>query len=456
MNKNDYLKLTKPYFEKALRTLQEFVRIPSVHDANTINKNMPYGKGVHTALIYIGELAKSDGFEVSYCDGHCVEIQHGKGNDDLAIFAHADVVPATGNWDNPPFSGFIKDGYIYSRGVSDDKGAAIASYYALKALKDAGLLKDIPVRLVIGGNEERGSTCMNYYFNTLKKAAPKYGFTPDATFPLIYGEKGITNYESILEIDLSPIISINGGEAANSVIDKTVVTLPKEDKFLNFLRIKKYSFTYEDDGSNYKVIFHGKSAHGSTPEFGFNAGIAALKAIGDYFDNKKIRELAKQYYDVFGANLGEQSKSELLGLTTFNVGLINYENGQLTFVTNFRYHEKVDVNETIKRIENKTKTKVRILSTSKHLLFDPTSDFVKTLLKVYQNETGDKVSKPFTIGGGTYAKECPNTIAFGCSFGDRHGNIHAPNEYLLIEDFNMQIRIYAHAIMALAKLGGFI
>ena len=146
----------------------------------------------------------------------------------------------------------------------------------------------------------------------------------------------------------------------------------------------------------------------------------------------------------------------MLGLTTFNVGLINYENGQLTFVTNFRYHEKVDVNETIKRIENKTKTKVRILSTSKHLLFDPTSDFVKTLLKVYQNETGDKVSKPFTIGGGTYAKECPNTIAFGCSFGDRHGNIHAPNEYLLIEDFNLQIRIYAHAIMALAKLGGFI
>lgn len=79
---------------------------------------------------------------------------------------------------------------------------------------------------------------MNYYFNTLKKAAPKYGFTPDATFPLIYGEKGITNYESILEIDLSPIISINGGEAANSVIDKTVVTLPKEDKFLNFLHNK--------------------------------------------------------------------------------------------------------------------------------------------------------------------------------------------------------------------------
>ncbi len=456
MNKNDYLKLTKPYFEKALRTLQEFVKIPSVYDASTITKNMPYGKGVNDALIYIGELAKSDGFEVSYCDGHCVEIRHGNGNDDLAIFAHADVVPATGNWDNPPFNGFIKDGYIYSRGVSDDKGAAIASYYALKALKDAGLLKDIPIRLVIGGNEERGSTCMNYYFNILKKAAPKYGFTPDATFPLIYGEKGITNYESILKIDLSPIISIKGGEAANSVIDKTIVILPKDDNFLTFLHKEHYSFTYEEDSINYKVTFHGKSAHGSTPDLGFNAGIAALNALGDYFRKKELIKLVHQYENVFGTNLGEHSESELLGLTTFNVGLINYQNGKLSFVTNFRYHENVDIKHTIKRIEEKTRTNIRILSTSKHLLFDPTSEFVETLLKVYQNETGDKVSKPFTIGGGTYAKECPNTIAFGCSFGDRHGNIHAPNEYLLIEDFNMQIRIYAHAIMALAKLGGYI
>ena len=87
------------------------------------------------------------------------------------------------------------------------------------------------------------------------------------------------------------------------------------------------------------------------------------------------------------------------------------------------------------------------------LLFDPESDLVQTLLNVYQEETNDYESKPLAIGGGTYAKECPNTIAFGCAFKGRPGNIHAPNEYLLIEDFYLQIAIYAHAIMALARLG---
>ena len=44
---------------------------------------------------------------------------------------------------------------------------------------------------LIGGNEERGSACLEHYFHKLNKPYPKYGFTPDGDFPLIYGEKGI-------------------------------------------------------------------------------------------------------------------------------------------------------------------------------------------------------------------------------------------------------------------------
>ena len=147
----------------------------------------------------------------------------------IGIFAHADVVPATGDWVSPPFEP-VRDGKLYGRGTSDDKGPAIAAYYAIKALHDNNLINGYSIRLVIGGDEERGSSCMHFYFNTYKAKAPDYGFTPDAEFPLIYGEKGIINFKMSKKIDLSPIIAFKGGEASNSVIDKVNVVFTKRRK----------------------------------------------------------------------------------------------------------------------------------------------------------------------------------------------------------------------------------
>ena len=67
-------------------------------------------------------------------------------------------------------------------------------------------------------------------------------------------------------------------------------------------------------------------------------------------------------------------------------------------------------------VSSLTDMDVRAKSSSLPLLFDPQSAFIQKLLSVYQKETGDMVSKPMAIGGGTYAKECPNTVAFGSAF----------------------------------------
>lgn len=445
----DFKQLTKPYEESAVKSLQRLVQSNSVYDEKTVTDEHPYGLGVHDSLTLVYKMAKKDGFNVAYIDGRVTEISFGEGQREIGIFAHADVVPATGDWDYPPFSGTLKDGYMYSRGTSDDKGPLIAAYYAIKALKEAGLINGFKVRMVVGGDEERGSSCMHYYFNTLKKPSVTYGFTPDAEFPLIYGEKGITNYVSSKDIDLHPLLSLKGGKASNSVIDELNMVIVKDDSFMETLKAMNLKFTYKNIDDQAHITIFGKSAHGSMPELGFNAGIAALEALGSHYGLGFLSNLAESYKDTKGRNLDAYYRSDLLGDSSYNVGLIDYKEGRLEFVTNFRHPENVNIEEHLMHVSSLTDMDVRAKSSSLPLLFDPQSAFIQKLLSVYQKETGDMVSKPMAIGGGTYAKECPNTVAFGSAFKGRDGSIHQANEYVLLSDLFAQMHIYAHAIYAL-------
>ncbi len=445
----DFKLLTKPYNEQAIKSLQRLVQSNSVYDESTVSTKYPYGIGVHDSLMIVYKMAKKDGFDVEYIDGRVTEISFGEGEQEIGIFAHADVVPATGSWDYPPFSGTVKDGYMYSRGTSDDKGPLIAAYYALKALKDSDLIKGYKVRMVVGGDEERGSSCMHYYFNTLKKKPVTYGFTPDAEFPLIYGEKGITNYIASKEIDLHPLLRLSGGKASNSVIDELKMAIVRDDSFIETLEAMKLKYTFKNVGEQSHITIFGKSAHGSMPELGFNAGLAALDALGNHYGIGFLSNIAECYRDTKGRNFDAYYYSELLGESSYNVGLMEYKEGKLTFVTNFRHPENVVIEEHLDLVGHALDMEIQVRSTSKPLVFDPKSDFIQKLLHVYQAETGDLTSMPMAIGGGTYAKECPNTVAFGSAFKGRDGSIHQANEHVLLDDIYAQMHIYAHAIHAL-------
>lgn len=456
MKNINFKELVKGYESATLETLKEFVNINSVYDPSSVSDLNPYGAGVSRALAFIENLAKSDGFEVKNIENRVVEITIGDANlPNIGIFAHADVVPATGDWVSPPFAAEEREGKLYGRGTSDDKGPAIASYYALKALYDNDLIKGYSVRLVIGGDEERGSSCMHFYFNTYKAAAPLYGFTPDAEFPLIYGEKGIINFKMSKTIDLSPIISFKGGEASNSVIDKVSVILPNDEKLLEYLTENNVKFSVNHDKKTMNVTFIGKSAHGSLPELGINAGVILFKRLGEYFKNEHLQNLATKLSDPSGKSMNAFLETPLLHASTYNMGLLNYEDGELSFVINFRHPENVDLAANFTTVAEELNMKLEKVSQSKPLLFDPESLFIKTLLSAYQDETGDLVSKPLAIGGGTYAKECPNTVAFGSAFSGRPGDIHSPNEQVLISDLYAQSAIYARAVYYLGtKLCG--
>lgn len=451
----DFKKILKPYQKQSIDSLQKWIRINSVDDPSTYSEENPFGIGVSKALDYIATLGESEGFEVDRCDNYCTEISYGKGQL-ISIYAHADVVPATGNWKYDPFNPIIENDIMIGRGTSDDKGPAMAAFYALKALKDNNLIDGYRVSLVIGGNEEKGGKCLDYYFNKLKKPSPKYGFTPDGDFPLIYGEKGIGGYIHNYHVKSSEILSINGGIAINSVIDEAHAIVKKNSglkenaaQFFSLINVNYRIF----EGQQYdEIVTYGKSAHGSMPHLGKNAGLNLLKFLSFFYKDPTLGVLADYYLETTGKKMGVYYESKYLHNTTYNVGILSFNRGYLSLHVNFRYPENVDIDEVMNKINHLEVGHVDEIKGGKPLLFDPNSSLVKTLLNVYQEETGDYKTPIITIGGGTYAKECQNTIAFGSCFPGRNDKIHEANEEIHLSDYLNSQSIYARAIYELGKL----
>lgn len=78
----------------------------------------------------------------------------------LLLLAHQDVVPVEpgteDGWRHPPFAGARHAGYVYGRGVLDDKGSLLAMFEAVEALLAEGGAPPCPVWFAFGHDEEVG------------------------------------------------------------------------------------------------------------------------------------------------------------------------------------------------------------------------------------------------------------------------------------------------------------
>ena len=445
---NNYHEITKKYEKDIMKTLKEFVAINSVLDPSTADEENPFGKGVSTALKYIEEVGRRDGFRVTNYKNMVVEMLVGNGKKNITIMAHADVVPAGTGWNQNPFEVVEKDGVLYGRGVADDKGPLLSCYYGLKALMDNNLLGDYTVRFLVGGNEESGSLGMEYYFQTLKKEQPTLGFSPDSDYPLIFAEKAIIGFEVKNKWQIKGVKSIKGGVAHNAVIERCEVELEDAKPFVEYL--KKTEVKYEVSGNT--VSFIGRAAHGAMPELGINAGMIALRELGEFLDDANLKLIVEKYTDLQGKGVNADGYSEEMGHNSLNVGIISYENQEFNMIVNFRHVDTCNSDVLMENVKKASAPfEVNVLGTSPLLFFPRDSVLVSTLLRVYQEEYHDYETKPLAIGGGTYAKEADNVVAFGMQLPDWDAKMHSPGEQLRKVDLLKGMEVYAHAIIELGK-----
>ncbi len=423
MDKKDISNYIENYRHEMIEKLGEFVSINTVYDESSVDKNNPFGRGVSRGLEFIYNLAKNDGFEVTNYDNYCVEICYGEG-EILDILAHCDVVGVSESWSFNPFLSYYDDTYVYGRGTQDDKGPLLAAYYALKVIKDNNILSNKKIRFIIGGNEESGSKCLEYYYKTLSKPYPSLGFTPDAEFPLINGEKGITRIEVIYKDINHDIESIKGGRALNIVMDEVRFILNGESK-----------------------IYKGKAAHASRPHLGINAFIEALKDLkGKY---KEFNKIYNDFNDYNGKGLGIEAYDDKLKELTMNIGKVELVNHDLHIVLDIRYPLSTSVSEIKNTIESKGYI-ANVLMEEDPIYMAEDCYLVKTLLNSYDEFTNTS-SKPFTIGGGTYAKSSKNVVAFGMMFEDDNDLMHQDDEKIRIDHYLLGSKIYLNALLKLIK-----
>lgn len=415
----------------------------------------PFGKKTAECLEDALSMCREYGFETVNLDNYVGYGEIGSGEQLIGVLAHLDVVPTGEGWLSDPFKAEIRDGKLYGRGVSDDKGAAVCSMLALKIVKELRPDMNKRIRLILGCNEETGSRCLEYYVK--KEGHVDYGFTPDGAFPGCHGEKGAM--KAIIRLHSDYIKAIEGGVAPNVVPNKVTLSVDPKDN-LDSTLLKEYfdqhniSYQCEEENGLWKLVVHGVAAHASTPDLGVNAVSHAICAL--YHANVKD-QFIQYYMDKIETSTHGDSMdlhlSDEYGDLTFNVGQVYLKDGMIECVIDIRF----PVTEKSERILAGLKASningydgtLQITSVSEPLFYPIDSPLVSLLASAYEEVTGDHENKPFTMGGGTYAHGINNTIAFGCAFPNGDNHIHDANEFVIVDELLLQVEIYVNALLKL-------
>ncbi|MCK6606315.1 MAG: dipeptidase [Ignavibacteriaceae bacterium] len=168
MNFEEYVKQN---FDRYIHEMTEMLRIPSI---STLEENKP---DMIRCADYVAGKLKEAGLskvEIFPTKGHPVvygEWLGAKGKPTVLIYGHYDVQPVDpiDLWESPPFEPVIKDGKIYARGATDDKGQVFAHIKSVEALlKTTGSLP-VNVKFIIEGEEEIGSPNLAPFIKANKK-----------------------------------------------------------------------------------------------------------------------------------------------------------------------------------------------------------------------------------------------------------------------------------------------
>ncbi len=439
----------QPLTEEMIGALERLVHYNSVEGEALPGK--PFGEGPAACLQEALSIAREMGFATTNMDNYCGYAEMGSGEDIIGLCAHLDVVPAGEGWNTDPFTLVRQGDVLYGRGVSDDKGAVIASLYAMKLVKESGVALNKRVRLLMGCNEETGSQCMAYY---AKHGEPiTAGFTPDGNFPGIHGEKGGCNM--LARSKKTKIISMNGGFVSNAVCNRCETQVPAAavdgDKLrAELAKTPLASWKVTEDGGVLTIQAQGVAAHASTPLLGVNAAGYTMKALQDAGIQDDFVDFYMSHIgvDCDGAGIGCKV-ADAYGALTLNNGIVKTEDGVISCTIDIRYPVTLTPEKLRAMAQPNLEDEkgcITIEKIGEPLFYPEDSALVQNLLKAYQEVTGDMEHKPEVIGGGTYAKSVPGIIAFGCEFPGDDNHIHDANESLRIRDFQMQVDIYAQAI----------
>lgn len=463
MNENRIKEFFISHKEEYLEDLATLVAIDS--SKGDAEEGMPYGLGAAEVLTTTLQIAERYGLYTENWENYLGIIQlNDSAEHTLDIFAHLDVVPGGEGWTiTEPFQMKIIDNCVYGRGTADDKGPALAAIYALRAIHEAGIELEHNVRIMVGCDEECGSSELNYYFSRTEPA--EMTFSPDGDFPVVNVEKGLfyglyeceyipaENGASLISLEAGVKGNVIPGEARAVVMNISLEKMKEAAK--RETEVTGIEFTLSDEGERVAVLAKGISGHASVPEHANNAAtgllqfLAGLPLTDEGF--KSLCELQKMFPhgDYRGRAVDIYTQDPYSGEISVSLNLIHCKDGKL--VACFDSRIPVSVNE-------KTFLKVRKLAENAGFQFQEKtrvahytpedSTFIRTLLDVYEAFSGKK-GECISTGGTTYVHGIKNAVGFGCANKGIDNHMHGPDEFAEIDTLLMSGMMFTAAILRL-------
>ena len=456
-------------------------------------EGMPFGEGNALVFEEAQKILARCGFPVKNYENYVLTADLNDGPACLDILAHLDVVPAGEGWAvTEPYAPLVKDGLLYGRGAADDKGPAIAALYAMRAVKELGIPVQGNCRLILGGDEECGSSDIRYYYSKEKQAPMT--FSPDADFPLINIEKGglhlrftaeakadpdgqdVTDQVStpvLLEIQAGTKLNVVPGKARARVKGITVEALQQIAAEITAQTGVAFEFTLQSNAENSEesreensqgneilILAIGSAAHAASPHVGNNALTGLLTFLAAVpFGSEEVRKILAEtcrlypHGDWNGRALGVNHRDDISGELTLSLNLFSYDGCE--FAGMFDCRAPICANDANTTDVARAKMVEAGFTVSDGKMFAPhyvpeESEFVQTLLGCYEAVTGKK-ARPLAIGGGTYVHHIENGVAFGCAELDVDNRMHGADEFISVEQMKKSAVIFAYAIAKLCR-----
>lgn len=457
---------------QVLGDIASLVAVPSVADAGLAEPGSPHGPAAHEALRLGLGIASRLGLEARDLDGWIGYADlPGASERQVATIAHVDVVPAGQGWTGSPWEMRRREGYLLGRGVVDDKGPAVLSMYAAHWFaRQAAQGRVLPytLRVILGSDEEVGMTDVAHYL--ANEPQPAFLFTPDAEFPVCCGEKGRVS-GSFVSDDLTGgrVLSFDGGTVSNAIPGLACCTVALGDGRSPDDLPRVCGIDVDRDGAGpdgsqvVRLTAHGKGGHASLPQGTRNA-IGML--VGYLQDNALVSGGEAPFYELLGrifastdgSTLGIDATDDLFDPLTCIGGTIRMKDGRLVQTIDCRYPKSTTGQLIASRLQGLASLfGASFVPDSDMVPFyiDPENPCVRALVDSYNEFTG-RQARPFTIGGGTYARHFANAVSFGpeepgLALPAWVGPVHGPDEGTSEELLRRSLKIY---IFALEKLMG--
>ena len=432
--------------------LSEFIRIPSV------SADPLHAADVRRAGEWVCDFVRGSGGEAELLDwdGHPLavgEIAASSGRADaptVLLYGHFDVQPPAPleEWVSPPFEPTVRDGWLYARGAADDKGNLYMLLRAVELLASDGALP-VNVRIACDGEEETGGhsivdflaadergadACVIYDGPMLRRGVPIFNV---ATRGLVYFHVRVRTGERDLHSGLFGGAALN---ATHVLLAALAAVLPRGGRLPEPLR-----------------------AGVAAPEPEELEGWAALQAGAEVLAEQGARaadpEAAQEFYvrtwaepsvDVNGLEGGspQLQKTVLPVLAEANLS-IRLAPGQSV-------EEIAPALERLLRdaTPEGADLDVDLLSSSPPGLVPPDSRAVQLGLDAFERATG---RRPLLIRSGGTLPIIPALAAKGIptiltGFDLPEGNVHSPNERLLLEYLPLGIAAAREVLTSLAAL----